>query len=404
MIDRAEVLKNSKRIVVKIGSRVITSPKNELDLTLINALAKDIHNLHNKKYQILVVSSGAIVAGIQDLKLKSRPTDLPSKQAASAIGQVKLMHSYAAAFKKYNIPTAQILLTREDLQNRHRYLNAKNTLVRLLEKGVIPIINENDTVAVEEIKFGDNDTLSALVALMMDADLLAILTSVDGLYTDVPCENNPIRSPHPVRNRISNGTSQRCGIPKAFGITSNGARFIPYVKKVTPSIEKMAKRKGEGTGGMETKIKAAKMLTESGIPVIIANGKEKQILNKITSCQEIGTFFAPAKQKKKGKKKWIAFSVKSKGQIIVDKGAKEALLRGGKSLLPSGILSVKDTFNAGDSVSITDESHKEFARGLSNYNSDEIEKIKGLKSVEIKKVLGQKDYDEVIHADNLVVM
>ncbi len=372
-MDRVKVLAKSKRIVIKIGSRVITSSKNELDSSVIETLVKDIEALYRKKYQIIIVSSGAIVAGLKDLKLESRPTDLPLKQAASAVGQVKLMHNYATAFKKYNISIAQILLTREDLQNRHRYLNARNTLLRLLEKGVIPIINENDTVAVEEIKFGDNDTLSALVALMMDADLLTILTSINGLYTDIPCDNNK-------------------------------AEFVSYVKKVTPSIEKMAKCKGDGAGGMETKIKAAKMLTESGIPVVIANGREKQILRKIISGEEMGTFFAPLEQKKKGKKRWIAFSLKSKGQIIVDKGAKEALLKGGKSLLPSGILSVKGEFEAGDSVSITDEKGKEFARGLSNYSSDEIEKIKGLKSSEIKQVLEYKDYDEVIHRDNLVVL
>jgi len=380
-MDRAKVLSSSRRIVVKIGSRVITSSKNELDLSLIESLVKEIETLYKKNHQIIIVTSGAIAAGLKDLKLGSRPTDLPLKQAASAVGQVKLMHSYSAAFKKYNIPTAQILLTREDLQNRHRYLNARNTMLRLLEKGVIPIINENDTVAVEEIKFGDNDTLSALVALMMDADLLAILTDICGLYTDLPDKN------------------WQAGIPKNKKI-----KFVPYVAEITPAIEKMAKRKGDGAGGMETKIKAAKMLTQSGIPVIIANGIEKQILNKIIKGKEIGTFFAPLEQKKKGKKKWIAFSLKSKGQIVVDKGAKEALLKGGKSLLPSGMVSVKGNFDSGDSVSITDENGKEFARGLSNYSSDEIEKIKGLKSSEIKKALGYKDYDEVIHRDNLVVM
>ncbi|MFH1548326.1 MAG: glutamate 5-kinase, partial [Candidatus Omnitrophota bacterium] len=260
-MDRAKVLANAKRIVVKIGSRVITSSKNELDSSLINALVKDIEALYRKKHQILIVTSGAIVAGLKDLKLGSRPTDLPLKQAASAVGQVKLMHSYVTAFKKYDIPVAQILLTQEDLHNGKRYLNAKNTLRRLLDKGVIPIINENDTVAVEEIKFGDNDTLSALVSLMMDVDLLTILTNTDGLYTDIPCDNKR-------------------------------AEFVPYVKKITPAIEKMAKAKGDGAGGMETKIKAAKMLTQSGIPVVIANGREKQILNKIISGKEIGTFFA----------------------------------------------------------------------------------------------------------------
>lgn len=385
-MQRARFFANPKRIriVVKIGSRVITSSKNELDLSLIETLVKDIEHLYRKKYQVLIVTSGAIVAGLKDLKLSSRPTDLPLKQAASAVGQVKLMHSYTTAFKKFNIPTAQILLTREDLQNRGRYLNARNTLVRLLDRGVIPVINENDTVAVEEIKFGDNDTLSALVALMMDADLLTILTDIDGLYTDLPA---------PTKGR-------QAGIPKE----TEEIKLIPYVEKITPKIEKMAKCKGDGAGGMGTKIQAAKMLTESGIPVVIANGREKQILRKIISCEDIGTFFAPLKQKKKGKKKWIAFSLKSKGQIIVDKGAKQALVKGGKSLLPSGILSVAGKFDAGDSVSIVDANHKEFARGLSNYSSEEIGKIKGLKSSEIKKVLQYKDYDEVIHRDNLVVL
>lgn len=276
-MDKAKVLSKSKCIVVKIGSRVITSSKNELDSSLINALVKDIEALYRKKHQILIVTSGAIVAGLKDLKLGSRPTDLPLKQAASAVGQVKLMHSYATAFKKYNIPVAQILLTREDLHNSKRYLNAKNTLRRLLDKGVIPIINENDTVAVEEIKFGDNDTLSALVSLMMDANLLIILTNTDGLYTDLPDKD------------------WQAGIPKE----NEEIKFVPYVKKITPAIEKMAKAKGDGAGGMETKIKAAKMLTQSGIPVVIANGREKQILKKIISGKEIGTFFAAIEKKKK---------------------------------------------------------------------------------------------------------
>jgi glutamate 5-kinase len=372
-MERIKVLANAKRIVVKVGSRVIASSKNELDSSLIESLVKDIKDLYKKNYQVLIVSSGAIVAGLKDLKLISRPTDLPLKQAASAVGQVALMHSYSMAFKKYHIPTAQILLTREDSQNRQRYLNARNTLLRLLDRGVIPVINENDTVAVEEIKFGDNDTLSALVALMMDADLLTILTDIDGLYTDIPKK-----------------------VKKA--------KLLSNVEKITSGIEKMAKCKGAGAGGMESKIQAAKILTESGIPVVIANGREKQILKKIIKGKEIGTFFAPVEQKKKGKKKWIAFSLKTKGEIIIDKGAKEALIKGGKSLLPSGILSVAGKFDAGDSVSITDEKHKELARGLSNYNSKEIEKIKGLKSSEIKKVLKYKDYDEVIHRDNLVVL
>jgi glutamate 5-kinase len=264
-MNRAKVLTNARRIVVKVGSRVITSSKNELDLKLVESLVKDIKDLHKKNYQVLIVTSGAIVAGLKSLKIPSRPTDLPLKQAASAVGQVELMHSYSTAFKKHNIPTAQILLTRDDLHNRHRYLNARNTMLRLLEKGVIPIINENDTVAVDEIKFGDNDTLAALVALMMDADILTILTDISGLYTDMPRKNKD-------------------------------AELISHVDKVTAKIEKMAKCKGAGAGGMETKIQAAKMLTTSGIPVVIANGREKNILTRLITCEALGTFFAPAKK------------------------------------------------------------------------------------------------------------
>ena len=255
-------------------------------------------------------------------------------------------------------------------------------MLRILENGVIPIINENDTVSVDEIKFGDNDTLSALVTLMMDADILTILTDISGLYTDLPAKVSV------------------AGVPKE----NEKIKFVPHVNKVTPQIEKMAKCKGEGAGGMETKIQAAKMLTESGIPVVIANGREKNILARLITCEALGTFFAPAGQKTKSKKRWLAFSLKTKGEIAIDKGAKEALLKKGKSLLPSGILSVKGNFDSGDSVSITDEKGKELARGLSNYSSIEIEKIKGLRTSEIKKALGYKDYDEVIHRDNLVII
>jgi len=372
-MERGRVLSGLKRVAVKVGSRVLTSPENGLDMELIGRLVDDIAYLHNRDLQVLLISSGAIIAGLKDLRIGARPVNLPLKQAAAAVGQVKLVNSYALFFQKYSIPTAQILLTRDDLQTRLRYLNARNTLLRLLDKGAIPIINENDTVAVEEIKFGDNDTLAALVALMMDVDMLIILTDIDGLYTDIPAK-------------------------------TKGAEMISYVEKITHSVERIATSKGSGEGGMETKIKSAKMVTESGIPAVIANGRKSRILRRIISGEDVGTFFFSQQQKRRERKCWIAFTLKPKGEIVVDRGAEDALKEKGKSLLPSGVVSVRGKFHAGDAVSILDKIHKEFARGLSNYSHEEIAMIKGLKSSEIKDVLGYKGYDEVIHRDNLVIL
>jgi len=333
----------------------------------------DVVRLHKNAIQVLIVSSGAISAGIKDLKIKERPRDLPLKQATAAVGQIKLLNQYNTFFTRYDIPIAQILLTREDFHDRTRYLNARNTMLGLLARGIIPIINENDTVATEEIKFGDNDTLAALVSTQMEAELLVILTNIEGLYSDDPHKSKKVE-------------------------------LLSYVEKITPEIEKLATSRGRGEGGMESKVQAAKMATATGIPVVIAKGGEKGILEKIIQGEDIGSFFVPSQRKKKGKKNWIAFSLKTKGKIIVDEGAKLALMKKGKSLLASGIISAEGRFAVGDAVSIVGPEDKEFAKGLTNYSKEEIEKIKGVNSSELEAILGYRGYDEVVHRDNMVVL
>lgn len=312
------------------------------------------------------------------LKLHSRPRFLPQLQAAAAIGQSQLMKMYDTLFKHHGLSTAQILLTREDLSNRKRYLNAKNTLFTLLNYKVIPIINENDTVSVDEIKFGDNDRLSALVATLTQAELLIILSDVDGLY------------PFPAR---------RDGVYVKKTVISR-------VEKIGSEIERIASAKTShlGTGGMASKIEAAKICCASGIACIVANGKPSDVLLKILDEEDIGTLFLSKKEQLGAKKRWIGFSAKLGGRIFVDEGAKQALILKKKSLLPKGIVKVSGTFAAGDTLSILDMQNREFARGLTNYSSQELNKIKGQKTDRIQPTLGYKYYDEVVHRDNLVIL
>lgn len=362
-----------KRIVVKAGTKILTSKSAKLDKREIQALVKQIANLIKEDIEVILISSGAIVEGMNFLGLKSRPSSLPILQAAAAIGQNQLMKIYGHYFQKENIVIAQILLTQNDLSNRKRYLNAKNTLFSLLDKNVVPVINENDTVATDEIKFGDNDNLSALVANLVNADCLVILTDVDGLYC-IEKNNKKIK--------------------------------IDMVAKIDSEIEKMAYKSDQcfSIGGMKTKIEAAKIATSSGIPCIIANGKKANILTEIAHNEKVGTKFLPIKGKLKDRKKWIAFGLKPKGEIFVDKGAKRALKKMGRSLLSAGIVDVKGKFVYGDVIKVLDEKNNEFARGLTNYSSDELKLIKGQKTNMIEKKLGYKYYDEIIHRDNLVVL
>lgn len=375
-MDRVNILKNARRIVVKIGSATITDSEGKIEISRIENIANGVSTLMKRDKEVLIVTSGAIASGVEKLKLKSKLMDLPLKQASAAVGQNLLMHIYEEVFSKHGFSIAQILLTKDDFKDRVRFINARNTIYTLLKYRVIPIINENDTVSVEEIKFGDNDNLAFLVSNLVSADLLVILTDVDGLFTSDPKENK--------------------------------GKLITEVKYVTDEIENLV-GKGKfskfGTGGIQTKISAAKNATNIGTAVLISNGTKKNVLTDIIDCNEIGTFFFPKKiDKIKQRKKWIAFALSSKGRIIIDDGAKDAIIKKCKSLLPSGIIKVEGEFEFGDAVSILDKNKIEIARGLVNYNFSDIDKIKGKKTFEIKNVLDYKDYDEIIHRDNLVVL
>lgn len=371
---RAALLKDIRRIVIKIGSRVLASSTRGLNTQRIKRITKEIANLRQEGYEIVIVSSGAIVAGMKELGLSNKPKGIPLKQAAAAIGQSKLIQLYEKNFSSFDIKAAQILLTRDDITDRRRFLNARNTLITLLSYGVVPVINENDTVAIDEIKFGDNDLLSGLVTNVIDADLLIILSDIEGLFTADP------------------------------SLHSN-AELIPVVEEITKDIETIAgdSKSIEGTGGMASKVETAKKASGYGIPAIIMNGKRPGLLVKALKGFDVGTIFLPKKSRLTSRKHWIAYALPTSGHLILDKGAKDALLLRGRSLLPSGVLDIKGHFEAGDAVTCEDEQGAAFAKGLTNYNSREIEKIKGKKTGDIAVILGYKDYDEVIHRDNLVV-
>ena len=372
---RVSLLTGVRRIVIKIGSRVLASSARGLNSRRMMSIVKEIATLRQEGYEIVIVSSGAIVAGMKELGLSSKPKSIPLKQAAAAIGQSRLIQMYERSFSRFGIKAAQILLTRDDITDRRRFLNARNTLITLLSYGVVPVINENDTVAIDEIKFGDNDLLSGLVTNVIDADLLIILSDIEGLFTEDP-------SVHPV------------------------AKLIPLVDDINKDIEASAgdSRTIEGTGGMASKVQAAKKVSGYGIPAIIMNGKRTGLLIRAMKGCNVGTIFLPKKSRLTSRKHWIAYALPASGHLILDNGAKDALLSRGRSLLPSGIMDIKGHFEAGDAITCEDEQGKAFAKGLTNYSAREIEKIKGKKTGDIAAILGYKDYDEVIHRDNLVIL
>jgi glutamate 5-kinase len=374
-IERREMdLSKAKRIVIKVGTSSLTDKNYRLDPYKIEKLTKEIVELKRQGKEVILVTSGAIGAGIGKLDLKQRPRDIKVLQATAAVGQSILMSTYDKYFATYEQTIAQVLLTHEDFFNRQRYLNLRNTLITLLKSGVIPIINENDTVAVDEIKVGDNDNLSALVASNLGADLLIILTDIDGLFTYDPKR-------------------------------SKEAELISVVEELTPDIEQSAGKGGKaGIGGMVTKLQAAKVVMQAGIPLVIANGGEENIIMRIIEGEPLGTLFMPKKKKMYSREHWILFASAPKGRIKVDEGAKTALIKNGSSLLPSGIIGVEDEFKSGDTVSIVDANSVEFAKGISNYSSSDIEKIKGMHTKEIEHVLGRKEYDEVVYRGNLVLL
>lgn len=361
--------------MVKVGTSVISTETGKLDNCLIENLVNQISSLWEKGYQVVLVTSGAIAAGVERLGLEKRPTDISGLQAAASVGQGILLHQYASLFNRRGLKVGQVLLTRADMIHREQYLNARNTFNKLLELGATPIVNENDTTAVDEIKFGDNDTLAALVTNLIKADLLVILSDIDGLFTGDPRKNTE-------------------------------AKLLLDVDKITTKIEKLAG--GVGTkfslGGMVTKIQAAQIVTFAGAGMVIANGKRKNVLIDIINGKDVGTFFRPQKEKVASRKLWIAFGMKAKGTITLDDGAKKAIVEGGKSLLPAGILDVNGKFGIGDSVNLADKNENIFARGLTSFSSDELLMIRGLKRSEVVRVLSEEASEEVVHRDCLVVL
>jgi glutamate 5-kinase len=370
---RSALLSHVKRVVVKIGSGVISTEAG-LDLPMLTAIADDLCSLRQRGLEVIVVSSGAVAAGKGQLGIVGRPQTIPQKQAAAAIGQTRIIRAYKETFLKHERMVAQVLLTRDDLSNRRRYLNARNTLTTLLEYGVTPIVNENDTVVVEEIRFGDNDNLSALVTSLIEGDLLVILSDVDGFY-----DGDPTTNPE--------------------------ARLIPLVERITPKIEALAgdARGTLGTGGMSTKVQAAKRVGLAGVSTLIVNGRTPGILRQVFAGAEVGSYFLPAQSKLAAKKRWIAFTKKPRGRLLVDDGAYRAVVSQGKSLLPSGICQIEGNFERGDAVRLADRHGDDFAIGVISYSLAELEQIAGKQCAEIEKILGYKYRDEIIYRDDLVL-
>ena len=354
------LLIETSRMVVKLGTGILTGSSKQVDPRQIEQLVGQVAAQRKDGREVVVVSSGAVGAGMGVLNMDKRPTDLSDLQACAAVGQSALMSTYSELFAKYNLKVAQVLLTHDDLEDKDRHLNARNTLVSLLDKGVIPIVNENDAVSYTELKFGDNDWLASLVACLLPADLLVILTTVDGLV-----ENFGKKNPH----------------------------TITVVEKIDTHIQKLAggTLSNMAIGGMEAKIRAAKMTIRTGIPLVIASGKKKRVISNIIEGKDEGTFFVPRAGKLKGRKRWIAFFHHPKGSLWVDNGARNALRDKGKSLLPPGISKCIGEFNKGDVVRICDLEGTEFSRGISQYNADEI-RARKLKSVEI------------VHRNDLVIL
>ena len=370
-----DVLTSVKRVVIKIGSRVLTDDDGALDMAVIRRICGDISALRRQGLQVVVVSSGAIAAGRSELGIIGKPKTMPQKQAAAAIGQTRLMRAYEESFAPFGLKVAQILLTSEDLASRQRFLNARATLDALLGFGIIPVVNENDTVVVDEIKFGDNDNLSALVTNVAEAELLMILTDIDGFFSADP-RSNP------------------------------DAKLIPLVKGITREVERAAGGSGStvGTGGMATKVSAAKKAGRNGVPTIIVPGKRDGVIVSVMAGEEIGTLFLPSGDGVNRRKHWIAYTLRPSGRVFVDDGAREVLLKKGKSLLPSGVVRVEGRFERGASVRVCGSDDKEFARGLSDYSSSEIARLAGHKSSQIEEILGYRYANVIIHRDNLVVL
>jgi len=366
---RQALLGGVRSLVVKLGTNVLADARGRLDLALVGRIADEVHALKDRGLKVAVVSSGAIGAGLGDLGLEKRPAALPQLQACAAVGQTTLMRAFDEALKRHGRHAAQVLLVRGDIEDRTRYLNVRNCIGALQAYGAVPIINENDTVSVDEIRFGDNDILAALVANLLRADLLVLLTTVDGVYRDASRRDR-------------------------FDVVED----LDEVRGAV--VEK--DRSALGVGGMRSKLEAVSKVLAAGELAAIADGRQPRILADLLAGKAVGTLFVPTRGKMNAKKRWIGLSRRPRGTIRVDDGAAKAV-RARKSLLASGITAVAGAFEAGDVVAIVSTAGDEIAQGLANYSSAEVAKIKGLKSSEFARVLGDRPYDEVVHADNLVL-
>jgi len=366
------------RLVVKLGTNLLTGGVGRLDLEIMTSLADQVAQLHQQGLEIILVSSGAIAAGRDKLGLARERKDVPFRQVLAAVGQSRLMYTYEQLFAKHGIVVAQALLTKADMSDRAGYLNARNTLLTLLDLKVVPIVNENDVVAIDEIKeakFGDNDNLSAMVANLVDADLLILLGDVAGLYT---------ADPH----------------------LDPQAKLIPKVEKIDAYIEHLAggTDSRQGTGGMGTKVEAAKLATSSGVAVVIADGRQPGIIPRLVQGEFMGTFFPSVTTKLESRQRWMISGLASRGRVVIDAGAATALKKGKGSLLPAGIKEVEKEFHRGDVIDVVDLQGSRIACGISNYSSADIEVIKGAHSEEIMSLLGYEYGAEVIHRNNLVML
>lgn len=373
-MDYLNKIKNAQRIVVKVGTSTLTHQTGKLNINRMEQLVRQLVDLQNQNKEVVLVSSGAVGAGLGRLGMTERPASIVERQALAAIGQGLLMQVYEKLFAEYSQVVAQVLLTRSDVGDRKRYLNARNTILTLMKYRVIPIINENDTVATEELKIGENDALSAMVTGLIDADLLILLSDIDGLYTQ-----DPKKDPN--------------------------AQLIPCVGEITPEIREMAGGAGSsfGTGGMITKIAAAQMANSAGASMVLMNGNRPSDIQNVFSGEPVGTVFLSNQPAVNHRKRWIAYGPQPNGKLIIDNGAEKALLKQGKSLLPSGIVEISGDFDEGDLITIVNLEQVELARGLTNYGREQLEKIKGHKSNEIEELLGFKNADEIVHRDNLVL-
>ncbi len=375
MAKQKELSKPSfSRIVVKVGTRLLTHATGKLNLGYMEKVARELADLCNQGHEVILVSSGSIGAGRGRLNITRNPISIPEKQAIAAVGQGLLVQIYEKLFAEYGLIVGQILLTRTDLMSRRRYINASNTVLTLLKLGVVPIINENDSVSVEELKFGDNDRLSALVASLSDADLLVILTDIDGLYSSNPRKYSD-------------------------------ARFIPYVEKIDESIKAGAEESHDdlATGGMITKLQAAEIATHSGVGMYITNGFDPGVISRLVNGEHIGTYFKPQQHYLSKRKRWIAYGQVARGSVTIDSGACNALCLENKSLLPVGVIAVEGAFVEGDLITVKDSDGNERGRGLTNFSSEELIWIQQRSSPDIASLIDRPVAEEVIHRDNMVI-